>query len=763
MIEYLAYVMFVTVSWMMSMYGFNFYYLFFRSIKNRNVQSKLLVNRNRNRNRNRDGNGNGYGNGNGDDGKGYNGGNGECNIRSSNTDEPSIDPPLVTIQLPIYNEKYVAERLIRAVCRMDYPKDRMQIQVLDDSTDETREICAELVEYYKARGYRIEHITRRERVGYKAGSLKEGLKSADGEFIAIFDADFVPPPWFLKRVMPYFADERIGLVQCRWGHLNEDYSTLTQAQALSLDFHFTVEQKAKSLTHLFMNFNGTAGVWRRSCIDDSGGWHVGTLVEDLDLSYRAQMRGWKCVYLDDVVIDAELPVQINAAKRQQYRWAKGSIQCAIKLLDKILLSRHLPLDTKIQAFIQLTRHTVHPLLLTQFLILPLLLAMNYNIYPIQSAPLSPLIAYAILGPGFYMYVMRRLWPDRWLSRVKSYFFLILFFTGISVNNTIAVFDALLGSRSEFHRTPKFGIVRKGEDWRSKDYVLPFTKTTLLEIFFAGYGIVGIFISIFNGNAVYAPLLALQTSGFIYIAALSISHSIFNNRKVDGNGAGGSLNVNDKKSADIEISYSYDKEMGGGGGKREGDKSYRRAKGGEAEVGYGMKHYKFVLGGILALLMFGVVMAYVGYASTVYPLEKARGYIAVAVTSNAPTTILEYVLEIEELIPEKGNPVWVFPTAKTDFAMMHKSIDEIKERLRVINTLPRDGEAFNTGMSDIRGQLAQLEDNIREAIPYVYVSFQNVILSTIWITVILAIFTLMKRGKTRIERFEDVESERLGNS
>ncbi|MEM0445946.1 MAG: glycosyltransferase [Candidatus Nitrosocaldus sp.] len=755
MIEYLAYVMFVTVSWIMSIYGFNFYYLFFRSIKNGNGQGKGLA-------LNKNGNGNGS-----ISTSSYNGNNnnGDCNVRLSNTGyEQAIDPPpYVTVQLPIYNEKYVAERLIRAVCRMDYPKDRMQIQVLDDSTDETREICAELVEYYKARGYRIEHVWRRDRVGYKAGALKEGLKKADGEFIAIFDADFIPPPWFLKRVIPYFADERIGLVQCKWGHLNEDYSTLTQAQALSLDFHFTVEQKAKSLTHLFMNFNGTAGVWRRSCIDDSGGWHVGTLVEDLDLSYRAQMKGWKCMYLDGVIIDAELPVQINAAKRQQYRWAKGSIQCAIKLLDKILLSRHLSIDTKIQAFIQLTRHTVHPLLLTQFLILPLLLAMNYNIYPIQSAPLSPLIAYAILGPGFYMYVMRRLWPDRWLSRTKAYFFLILFFTGISVSNTIAVFDALLGSRSEFHRTPKFGIVKKGDDWRGKDYVLPFTKTTLLEIFFAGYGIVGIFISIFSGNAVYAPLLALQTSGFIYIAALSISHSIFNNRRGDVNGAGGRVN-DTEKDTDIGINYSYGKEMDGrreGGRRNRNDTKY---KGKEVEeVGYSMKHYRFVLGGILALLMFGVVMAYVGYASTVYPLEKARGYIAVAVTSNSPTTMLEYVLEIEQLIPEKGNPVWVFPTARTDFAMMHKSIDEMKERLRIISALPRDGEAFNTGMSDVRGQLVQLEDNIREAVPYVYVSFQNVMLSAIWITVILAIFTLMKRSKARIERFEDVESERLGSS
>lgn len=756
MIEYLAYVVFVTVSWIMSIYGFNFYYLFFRSLKNKNGKQLIIKN------------------------NGSNGYNGDCNSNGDGKGNEvvlnqgilnhnynyDLNPPYVTIQLPIYNEKYVAERLIKAVCKMDYPKDRMQIQVLDDSTDETREICAELVEYYKARGYRIEHIWRRNRAGYKAGALKEGLKKADGEFIAIFDADFVPPPWFLKRVIPYFADKRIGLVQCRWGHLNEDYSTLTQAQALSLDFHFTVEQKAKSLTHLFMNFNGTAGVWRRSCIDDSGGWHVGTLVEDLDLSYRAQMKGWKCMYLDDVVINAELPVQINAAKRQQYRWAKGSIQCAIKLLDKIILSKNHSIDTKIQAFIQLTRHVVHPLLLTQFLLLPLLLAMNYNIYPIQSAPLSPLIAYAILGPGFYMYVIRRLWPDRWFSRVKAYFFLILFFTGISVSNTIAVFDALLGSRSEFHRTPKFGIVKKWEDWRGKDYVLPFTKTTLLEIFFAGYGIVGIFISIFNGNAVYAPLLALQTSGFIYIAALSISHSIFNNRSRVGNGAGG--RVRDESSINIGVDYGYvgrvERGRDGGEDKRDGKgKDKYRERGMEVGVGHGMKHYRLVLGGILTLLMFGVVMAYIGYASSVYPLEKARGYIVVAITSNSPTTMLEYVLEIEQLVPENGNPVWVFPTPRTDFGMMHKSIDEIKERLRVIATLPRDSEAFNTGMSDVRGQLAQLEDNIREAVPYVYVSFQNVVLSAIWITVILAIFTLMKRGKARIERFEDVESERVGSN
>ncbi len=702
MIEYIIFVVFVTVSWIMSLYGFNFHYLFFLSLKNRSNERivRILTGNSRT---------------------------GKAVALSMN------EYPLVTIQLPIYNEKYVAQRLIRAVCDMDYPKDRLEIQVLDDSTDETVDICREVVGYYRAKGYNIMHVRRNNRKGYKAGALKEGLKSAKGEFIAIFDADFIPPSWFLKRAMPYFNDERIGLVQCRWGHVNEDYSTLTQAQALSLDFHFLVEQKAKSLTHIFMNFNGTAGVWRRRCIEDSGGWHVGTLVEDLDLSYRAQMKGWKCTFLDDAVIDAELPVQMNAAKRQQYRWAKGSIQCALKLLDKIILSKNLPVDTKIQAFIQLTRHIVHPLLLVQYLLLPLLIAIDYNIYPVSTSPISPLIAYVLFGPAFYIYAINRLFPERVLQKIKSYFFLILFFTGISVSNTIAVFDGLLGSRSVFHRTPKFGITKKGENWRGKDYVLPFTKTTLLEIFFAAYGILGIFISIYNGNAVFAPILAIQASGFLYVASYSIAHSINIGKPYKS------------KSTDKGKDEDKDEERW----VKVNKKDVRVDKG---EV-TGMKRYSIVLIGILALLIFGVVMAYIGYSSTVYPLEKARGYLRVAITSPSPIEMLDYVVSAEALVPENGNPVWVFPTAKTDFALMHKSIDGIKDRLRLLAVIPKDSEAFNTGIGDVRAQLATLERNIEEAIPYVYVSFQNVVLSAIWITVIILIFTLMKRGKSRIERLE----------
>ena len=240
--------------------------------------------------------------------------------------------PLVTIQLPIYNEKYVATRLINAVCSMDYPKEKMEIQVLDDSDDETAGIIEAIVDKYEKDGFTISAFHRVNRSGYKAGALKEGLKLAKGEFIAIFDADFIPQRDFLKKALCYFEDSKIGLVQGRWGHINEKYSILTKAQAVSLDLHFFIEQKAKSLSHLFMNFNGTAGIWRTLCIKDAGGWHTSTLVEDLDLSFRAQMKGWKCIFDEDLVVNAELPVQMNAAKRQQFRWAKGSIQVAKKLL-----------------------------------------------------------------------------------------------------------------------------------------------------------------------------------------------------------------------------------------------------------------------------------------------------------------------------------------------------------------------------------------------------------------------------------------------
>ena len=669
MLGYITFVVFITISWVMSLYSFNFYYLVYRSLKNR-LRVKPVAN-------------------------GF---------------------PAVTVQLPIFNERYVAARLIRSVCAIDYPKDRLQIQVLDDSTDDTKEICRGLVQQYKSQGLDIEHVTRKDRRGYKAGALKEGLKSAKGEFVAIFDADFVPPEWFLRKAMTYFSSEKIGMLQCRWGHLNEDYSALTQAQALSLDFHFLIEQKAKSLTHLFMNFNGTAGIWRRRCIDDAGGWHMSTLVEDLDLSYRAQMKGWRCMFLENVVCDAELPVQINAAKRQQYRWAKGSIQCAIKLAGDIVMHRKLQADTKIQAFIQLTRHIVHPLMLLQFLLLPLLLAMDFKLYAVSIYPITALVAYILFGPAFYIYVIKRLWQQSWMTKAKAYVYLILFATGISVNNTVAVFDAMNGGRPEFLRTPKFGITKKGEDWRDKEYALPFTKTTLLEMFFGAYGILGIFISIFSGNPIYVPILGLQTLGFIYISYLSISHSTFKN---------GHSTKPKSRSRDRRVVA---------------------------------KHYKAVMVGILGFLIFGVTMAYIGYSTTVYPLDKARGYVNAAKASSVPEEMLDYMASVKPLVPEEGNPVWAFPTAETDFGVMQKNIDGMMDRLRTLSTLPRDSEEFNTGLLDVREGLTWLEEAILEAQPYVYVSFQNVIMSAIWIGVLLMIFTVMKRGKERLQEFENFEGE-----
>jgi cellulose synthase/poly-beta-1,6-N-acetylglucosamine synthase-like glycosyltransferase len=425
---------------------------------------------------------------------------------------PTVDlgTPSVTIQLPIYNEKYVAKRLVDAVCNLDYPKDQMNIMVLDDSDDDTVDLLEKTVQYYKTQGFQIEHIRRGTRKGYKAGALKHAMQITDSEFVAIFDADFIPPTWFLKRAIPHFSKPSIGLIQCRWGHVNENYSTITQVQALSIDFHMLIEQKAKSDSHLFMNFNGTAGIWKRDCIEDAGGWHTATLVEDLDLSYRAQLKGWKCVFLPDIVVDAELPAQMNAAKRQQFRWAKGSIQCATKLLLDITVQRKMSIEAKIQAFIQLTRHIVYPLILIQFLAMPILLAGQVNLYVVSFLPAISFVTYLAMGPGAYILIIRNMYGKSWKSKAKLLPALLVYNAGMSVNNTVAVFDALFGRKNEFLRTPKYGIVNKDDDWKGKAYNLPFTQTTLLEIFFGVYGTLAIFISIFSNNPVFVPIIAIQT-------------------------------------------------------------------------------------------------------------------------------------------------------------------------------------------------------------------------------------------------------------
>ena len=621
-----------------------------------------------------------------------------------------IGEPTITIQLPIYNERYVATRLVDAVCAQDYSKEKMKIMVLDDSDDETVNMMHKTVLKYQSQGFDISHVRRGTRAGYKAGALKHAMKSTTSDFVAIFDADFIPPEWYLKRAIPHFTNSKIGLVQCRWGHVNENYSALTQAQALNLDFHFLVEQKAKSNSHLFMNFNGTAGIWRKECIEDAGGWHTATLVEDLDLSYRAQMKGWKCLFLPDIVVDAELPVQMNGAKRQQFRWAKGSIQCAIKLLGDILLKRKIAFDAKLQAFIQLTRHIVFPLMLIQFITLPILLASEINLYIVSFLPAVTLATYLAMGPGAYLLVIHKMYKNNWKTHAKALPYLLVYSIGMSVNNTVAVFDGALGKKNEFLRTPKYGIIKNNDDWRDKAYNLPFSKTTLLELFFAVYGILGIFIAIFSNNPIFAPIIALQAVGFFYIAWLSFSHTRFKRPKFS------------------ELKISKEEKM----------------------ADY---FYKLALGGIFAIIVIGGYMAFVGYSTDVYPLDMSVGLLDRTMASSDPQSILTDLKAIKGHLPVDGNPVWIFPTDSTNFTRIQTDLNIMIISAEKITAVPTDSAAFHTGITDIRDRADVLQENLADAIPYMYVSFSNIIFSSIWIAALLVIFAVLNRKKQQMKEYD----------
>jgi len=634
--------------------------------------------------------------------------------------------PSVTIQLPIYNEKYVAKRLVDAVCNLDYPKDKMRIMVCDDSDDDTVELLRDVVDGYKTQGFQIEHVRRGTRKGYKAGALKHAMQTTDSELVAIFDADFIPPTSFLKQAIPHFSKSNIGLVQCRWGHVNENYSTITQVQALSLDFHFLIEQKAKSNSHLFMNFNGTAGIWRRICIENAGGWHTATLVEDLDLSYRAQMKGWKCVFLPDIVVDAELPAQMNGAKRQQFRWAKGSIQCAVKLLSDIGLKRNVAIEAKIQAFIQLTRHIVYPLMLIQFLALPVLLAGQINLYVVSFLPAITLATYLAMGPGAYIVIIQSMYGKSWKSRAKLLPALLVYNAGMSVNNTVAVFDAVIGKKNEFLRTPKYGIVTKDDDWKNKAYNLPFTQTTLLEIFFGVYGIMGIFISIFSNNPMFVPIIALQTIGFFFIAYMSLSHTRFKKNKSSNDRP---LTKKEKTANNI---------------------------------------YKLAMVGILAIIVFGGYMAISGYNNDIYPLDRIRGNLDGVIASSDPKIIHNHLVAIQtdldlvminipETIDANGivakNPVWMFGTESTNFLRIQNNIDTMITSVNEISSISKDNSAYHTGMLDITDRATLLKINIMDATPSMYVSPANILSSIIWVAAIIGIFAVLKRKKEQLKKVD----------
>ena len=379
--------------------------------------------------------------------------------------------PKVTIQLPMFNEAAVARRVIDSTCAVDYPKDRLQIQVLDDSTDETVDVVREAVEYWRSRGYDIEQLHRDNRTGYKAGALAEGLKVATGEFVLIFDADFVPTPDILRETIHYFVDPRVGMVQARWEHLNRNQSLLTRGEAILLDGHFLLEHGARNRSGRFMGFNGTAGLWRRSCIDDAGGWQHDTLTEDLDLSYRAQMKGWRFLFLPDLTSPGELPPDMEAFKQQQHRWAKGGAQTCRKLLPTLLRAK-LPWRIKLEGFFHLTNCMIYVLVLILTLLLFPVVHMKVNAFDGASwwqkyaFDASILLLATFSGSTFYA-TSQRILLRSWADSLKYLPFLMILGVGICLNNARAVLEGFFGKPGEFVRTQKFGTMTGSVEWKRK--------------------------------------------------------------------------------------------------------------------------------------------------------------------------------------------------------------------------------------------------------------------------------------------------------
>ena len=433
-----------------------------------------------------------------------------------------LDPlPVVTIQLPLYNEMYVADRLIDAVCRIDYPREKLEIQVLDDSADETRSIADRAVRRWATQGVDIKYYHRTDRSGFKAGALEAGLKVARGEFIAIFDADFIPTADFLTRLMPHFADSKIGMVQARWGHINQDYSLLTKIQSILLDGHFVLEHGARNRAGCFFNFNGTAGVWRRAAIDDAGGWQHDTLTEDLDLSYRAQLRGWKFVFVSDLVAPAEVPVEMNAFKSQQHRWAKGSIQTCRKVLPAILRA-DLPLGVKAEAFFHLTANFNYILMCILSVLMFPSMVIRYNMgwYEMMLIDVPLFFAATFSVCNFYMVCQREIHRD-WRARIKYLPFLMSIGIGLCINNTRAVFEALFNKQSEFARTPKYRIEGDADEWVGKKYRQSVAVQPLIELALGLYFTATVFYALANQIYGTVPFLVLFQIGFLYTGLLSI--------------------------------------------------------------------------------------------------------------------------------------------------------------------------------------------------------------------------------------------------
>lgn len=438
--------------------------------------------------------------------------------------------PFVTIQIPLFNERYVILRLINACIRMEYPRDRIEFQILDDSTDDSTEIIAKHIEPLKKQGYIINHIHRKDRSGFKAGALKEGLKTALGEYVAIFDADFIPRKKFLLRTLPYFYKiPKLGLVQTRWEHLNRDYSVLTKTQAVALDGHFVIEQAVRNRSGFYINFNGTAGIWKKECIFDAGNWEADTLTEDLDLSYRAQLKGWKFKYLVNFTSPAELPAEINSLRSQQFRWTKGAIETAKKIFPKVIKSK-LPLKLKFESFIHLYSNLAYPfILLCAILNLPVMLIKLTGNFDDVFKFMSIFIFAFISSFIFYLYSQKDIYTD-WQKRIIYFPVFMAGAMGLSVNNTKAVFEGLINKKSEFVRTPKFKITSETDSWKGKKYVpKKLNFIVYIEALLAIYCFAGLVIAIVNAQIAAIPFNLMFCLGFSLISFLSIKQVVTSNK------------------------------------------------------------------------------------------------------------------------------------------------------------------------------------------------------------------------------------------
>jgi cellulose synthase/poly-beta-1,6-N-acetylglucosamine synthase-like glycosyltransferase len=430
------------------------------------------------------------------------------------------DLPVVTTQIAVYNELNVVERVLRSVCEMRYPAGLHEIQVVDDSSDETSAVIDRVVAELRTKGHDIHAVRRKDRAGYKAGALAHAMTQARGELIAIFDADFVPSEDYLLTAVPCFlAYPNVGLVQARWGHLNRRQSLLTRAQSIGIDGHFMVEQSARCWNGLFMNFNGTAGIWRKGAIEAGGGWEADTLTEDMDLSYRVQLAGWDSAYIPDLVVPAELPDDINSFKSQQFRWAKGSIQTAIKLMPR-LLRADIPAFTKVQAFFHMTHYLVHPMMVTlAVLALPVLLTLQLNLAPLVFGIIALGLAFSMLAPSALYLVSQQAAHSDWIKRMLCLPVLMVIGIGIGISNTRAIIEALIGHESPFVRTPKRG------DKPLKNYAIRLPALAVIEIGVGLYCSYSLSVYWSAGKYLVGPFLALYATGFLSVGLLTLAHSM----------------------------------------------------------------------------------------------------------------------------------------------------------------------------------------------------------------------------------------------